>query len=84
MVFIIIKQHLMLLHCLITTYAVMLWFPCRYPPAANRKYMLIFWDHGSGWSGYGVDHTCTSTATYNTNWGCDILNMQEIAQGNNI
>lgn len=54
---------------------------CRYPPSADRKYMLVFWDHGSGWSGYGVDHTCTSTATYSQNWGCDILSIQKITQG---
>jgi hypothetical protein len=25
----------------------------RFPPAPDRKYMLVFWDHGSGWEGFG-------------------------------
>jgi hypothetical protein len=25
----------------------------RFPPAPDRNYMLVFWDHGSGWEGFG-------------------------------
>ncbi|KAF6263192.1 hypothetical protein COO60DRAFT_1635413 [Scenedesmus sp. NREL 46B-D3] len=52
-----------------------------FPPDGNRKYMLVFWDHGSGWSGYGLDHTCTSTSTYSHAWGCNMLTLQALAQG---
>jgi hypothetical protein len=43
--------------------------------------MLVFWDHGSGWSGYGLDHTCSTTSTYNQQWGCNMLTLQALAQG---
>jgi hypothetical protein len=43
--------------------------------------MLVFWDHGSGWSGYGLDHTCTTTSTYSHAWGCNMLTLQALAQG---
>jgi hypothetical protein len=43
--------------------------------------MLVFWDHGSGWSGYGLDHTCTTTSTYSQASGCNMLTLQALAQG---
>lgn len=52
-----------------------------YPPAANRKYMLVFWDHGSGWSGYGVDHTCSGSVPYDATYGCNILSLPRVGQG---
>ncbi|KAF8072527.1 hypothetical protein HT031_000187 [Scenedesmus sp. PABB004] len=53
----------------------------RFPPSADRKYMLVFWDHGSGWWGYGVDHTCGVVDAYSSSRGCDMLTMRKLAQG---
>lgn len=51
-----------------------------FPPSADRKYMLVFWNHGSGWAGYGVDHTCSPLKTYSDK-GCDMLSMDTLTQG---
>eukprot|EP00798_Chlamydomonas_sp_ICE-L_P016534 gene16534-22762_t len=52
----------------------------RFQPAYDRKYFLDFWDHGSGWQGYGVDHTCQANAAYSES-GCDMFNLAEMATG---
>jgi hypothetical protein len=44
--------------------------------------MLVFWDHGSGWLGYGVDQTCdANNPTYNPNSVCGMLRLQDITAG---
>jgi hypothetical protein len=43
--------------------------------------MLILWDHGSGWQGYGVDQTCDAASAYNPNAICGMLSMQSITNG---
>lgn len=51
-----------------------------FPPSANRKHALVFWNHGSGWAGYGIDSTCSPLKAY-TDRGCDMLTMATITQG---
>lgn len=51
-----------------------------YPPAADRRHALVFWDHGSGWAGYGVDHTCSPLQQYKAQ-GCSMMDMREVAAG---
>lgn len=54
---------------------------CRYPPNDNRKYMLVFWDHGNGWLGYGADGKCSPTGSYSDNVYCDVASLAAITQG---
>jgi hypothetical protein len=54
---------------------------CRYPPAGNRRYMAVFWDHGSGWLGYGADAKCATGDTYIDNSYCHIATLQQLLQG---
>lgn len=53
----------------------------RFPPDGARKYALVFWDHGSGWMGFGADATCgTIGAGYSENY-CGIGSMQTVITG---
>ncbi|GBF88369.1 hypothetical protein Rsub_01081 [Raphidocelis subcapitata] len=51
-----------------------------FPPSADRKHALVFWNHGSGWAGYGIDSTCSPLKAY-TDRGCDMLTMATLARG---
>jgi hypothetical protein len=51
-----------------------------FPPAASRRHALVFWDHGSGWAGYGIDSTCSPVKPYSDK-GCDMLTMDTLRQG---
>jgi len=51
-----------------------------FPPSADRKYMLVFWDHGSGWAGYGLDSTCSPLKAYSDR-GCNMLTLDTISRG---
>jgi hypothetical protein len=53
----------------------------RYPPDGARKYMLVFWDHGSGWQGYGADATCSNLVAYSEAPYCDAASVQTVADG---
>lgn len=55
-------------------------FPPTDGAGGGRRYALVFWDHGSGWAGYGIDGTCGPLAGYNDK-GCDMLSLEEISQG---
>ncbi len=53
----------------------------RFPPSTpGRKYLFDFWDHGSGWKGYGVDATCSAAGTY-IHAGCNMFSMATMARG---
>ena len=52
----------------------------RFPASADRRHMLVLWDHGNGWKGYGVDNMCVSGTPYNPN-GCDQFTMQTLVTG---
>ena len=54
---------------------------CRYPPEADRKYMVVYWDHGNGWLGYGADATCSSAGPYNDHYYCSIASLATLTQG---
>lgn len=51
-----------------------------FPPAADRRHAIVFWDHGSGWAGYGIDHTCSPLKTYSER-ACDALSMDTLTRG---
>ncbi len=51
----------------------------RFPAGANRKHVLVLWDHGNGWKGYGVDNTCSATGSYSA-YGCDQFTVETLAQ----
>jgi hypothetical protein len=51
-----------------------------FPPAPGRRHALVFWDHGAGWAGYGVDSTCSPVKPYSEK-GCDMLTLDTLSQG---
>ncbi len=53
----------------------------RFPNDGDRKYFLVLWDHGGGWTGYGIDHTCRAGGTYNSQGGCNMLSIPMLADG---
>jgi hypothetical protein len=53
----------------------------RFPPSADRKYFLALWDHGGGWNGYGIDHTCNPLKSYNPDGGCNMLSVPLLVKG---
>ncbi len=53
----------------------------RFPNDGDRKYFLSLWDHGGGWNGFGIDHTCQSGKTYNPSGGCNMLTIPQLADG---
>ncbi len=51
-----------------------------FPPSTDRKYMMVFWNHGSGWAGYGLDHTCSPIKTYSDR-ACGMMSVGALATG---
>lgn len=43
--------------------------------------MVVYWDHGNGWLGYGADATCSSAGPYNDHYYCSIASLARLTQG---
>lgn len=54
---------------------------CRFPPAADRKYMVVYWDHGQGWLGYGADGRCSPTGSYADHAYCSVASLATLEAG---
>jgi hypothetical protein len=53
----------------------------RFPPEADRKYMVVYWDHGNGWLGYGADGKCSSTGSYADHDNCSVASLATLEAG---
>jgi hypothetical protein len=43
--------------------------------------MVVFWDHGNGWQGYGADGTCPGSPAYADHTYCDVASMNTLVTG---